>query len=98
LRIKADIRVENGTVRGIDYGGFTYSGTISLKIKYHVPTGGQLVQGVAPQDLPYDKFIEQEFPPLFGDGNPVETAKPPVTVMVRRLPPDSNLLDRLGLK
>ncbi len=98
--------VENGNVRGKDYGGVSYSGTaqenadqtITLKIVYSVPAGGVLVQGVAPQDIPYDKLIEQQFPALFGDGKPFETATPPVTVMIRRLPPGSKLLDALGLK
>jgi len=93
-------------VRGRDYGGMSYSGTaqenadksISLKIVYRVPAGGVLVQGVSPQDVPYNKTIEQQFPPLFGDGRPVETATPPVTVMVRRLPPGSGLLRALGLE
>lgn len=98
--------VENGTVRGRDYGGLNYSGTvqenpdgtITVKIVYRIPAGGVLVQGVTPQDVPYDKMIEQKFPPLFGDGKPVETASPPVTVMVRRLPPGSGLLNAIGLK
>jgi hypothetical protein len=71
--------VENGAVRGRDYGGLNYSGTvqlnadqtITLKVTYRIPAGGVLVQGVTPQDVPYDKMIEQNFPPLFGDGRPV---------------------------
>jgi len=98
--------VEQGTIRGIDYGGVTYSGTvlenqdasITVKIKFRVPAGGALVQGVTPQDIPYDKEIEQNFPPLFGDGKPIPTSSPPVTVMIRRLPPTSGLLAALGLK
>ena len=98
--------VENGTVRGRDYGGLSYSGTaqenqdktITLRVTYRVPAGAILVQGVTPQDIPYDKVIEQNFPPLFNDGKPFETATPPVTVMIRRLPPGSKLLDALGLK
>ena len=97
--------VENGAIRGRDSGGLTYSGTIqenadktiTSKIIYRIPTGGMLVQGVAPQDVPYDKVIEQIFPPLFGDGKPVETATPPVTVMIRRLPANSTLPYALGL-
>jgi hypothetical protein len=53
---------------------------------------------VTPQDVPYDKMIEQNFPPLFGDGRPVVTGTPPVTIMVRRLPPNTNLLNALGLQ
>jgi hypothetical protein len=98
--------IENGAVRGIDSGGVTYSGsveentdgTITLKVKFRVPVGGALVQGVTPQDIPYDKVIEQVFPPLFGDGQPVITSAPPVTIMVRMLPPESGLLAALGLK
>ena len=96
--------VENGTVRGRDYGGLSYSGTaqenqdktITLRVTYRVHAGGILVQGLTPQDIPYDKLIEQHFPPLFGDGKPVKTASPPVTVMIRKLPPGSKLLDALG--
>ena len=57
--------VDNGTVRGRDYGGLSYSGTvqenadgsITTKVTYHVPAGAVLVQGVSPQDVPYDKII-----------------------------------------
>jgi hypothetical protein len=98
--------VENGTVRGRDIGGVSYAGTaqenpdnsITLRVTYRVPAGGELVQGVTPQDIPYDKEIEQHFPPLFGDGKPVETASPPVIVMIRRLPAYSKLLNALRLK
>ena len=98
--------VDKGTVRGRDYGGLSYSGTvqenadqtITVKIVYRVPAGAVLVQGVAPQDVPYDKEIEQTFPPLFGGGKPFKAALPPVTVMVRRLPPGSLLPQALGLK
>jgi hypothetical protein len=98
--------VENGAIRGIDYGGVSYSGSvqenpdgsITTKITFRVPAGGMLVQGVSPQDIPYDKVIEQTFPPLFGDGKPVPASTPPVTVMIRRLPPGSGLLAALGLK
>jgi hypothetical protein len=98
--------IENGNVRGRDYGGLNYSGTavenpdetITLKVVYHVPAGGILVQGVTPQEVPYDKIIEQNFPRLFNDGRPVSTASPPVTVMIRRLPPSSRLPQALGLQ
>jgi hypothetical protein len=98
--------INNGEVRGRDYGGMDYSGTaeenadgtITFKVIYRVRAGGELVQGVAPQDIPYDKVIEQKFPPMFGDGKPIETASPPVTVMIKRLPARSGLLAALGLK
>jgi hypothetical protein len=98
--------VESGKVRGVDYGGLTYSGTvqenpegtITTKVTYRVPAGSRLVQGVTPMDVPYDKVIEQTFPPRFGDGKPIETAMPPVTIMVRPVPPESGLLEALGLK
>lgn len=98
--------IDSGTVRGKDYGGVTYSGTakenpdgtITIDIKFTVPAGGHLVQGVSPQDIPYDKMLSQTFPPLFNDGKPIETSTPPVTVMVRRVPPHSVLLQTLGLK
>jgi hypothetical protein len=98
--------IENGKIHGKDYGGGSFSGTarenadgsISLNITFHVPAGQILVQGVTPQDIPYDKIIEQKFPPLFGDGKPVPTSSPPVTVMVRKLPPGSGLVSALGLK
>jgi hypothetical protein len=97
--------VDRGTIRGKDYGGVSYGGqiqenpdgTITAKIRFRVPAGGALVQGVSPQDIPYDKLIEQIFPPLFGDGKPVETSSPPVTIMVRRLRPNSGLPAALGL-
>jgi len=96
--------IESGMIRGRDYGGVSYSGTanenpdktITLTVTYRVPAGGVLVQGVTPQGVPYDKLIVQHFPPLFGDGKPVETASPPVTIMIRRLPPGSKLLNALG--
>ena len=98
--------IENGAIRGRDYCGLNYSGTvqenadktITIRVTYRIPAGGILVQGVTPQDIPYDKVIEQTFPPLFGDGKPIETASPPVTVMIRRLPAGSGLPGDLQLQ
>ena len=98
--------VENGMIRGKDYGGANYSGTVQVnpdktitaKITFHVPAGVQLVQGVTPQEIPYNKLIEQTYPPLFGDGKPFETSSPPVTVMVKKLTSDDGLPAALGLK
>jgi hypothetical protein len=82
---------------GIDYGGGRYSGTarenadgtISLAIEFEVPPGIGLVQGTAPQDIPYRRRIEQQLPAGFGDGRPSEIASPPgLTVMVKRVPDD----------
>jgi hypothetical protein len=97
--------VENGKVRGIDYGGGRYDGIatllddqrIHIKVNFRVPANGELVQGVSPQSTPYTKVIEETFPPSFGDGKPLEASNPPVTVMIKRLPHDDPLPTLLGL-
>lgn len=96
---------EGGIVRGRDYGGGTYTGTaiensdgsIALKLAFNVPAGMGLVQGTAPQELPYTKTIEGIYPPLFGDGKPVDASMPPVKVMVKRMPITSALPRTLGV-
>lgn len=97
--------VKDGSVVGRDYGGATYSGTasenhdgtIAMKLSFNVPAGVGLVQGTAPQELPYTKLIEGIYPPLFGDGTPVDASQPPVKVMVKRLPETSALPGLLGV-
>jgi hypothetical protein len=98
--------VNDGVVNGRDYGSATYTGTatenadgtINLKLSFNVPAGVGLVQGTAPQELPYTKRIEGIYPPLFGDGKPVPASQPPVTVMVKRLPETSGLPGMLSVK
>jgi len=98
--------IENGQIRGADYGGGRYSGTarelsdgrIEVQITFTVMPGMALVQGVAPQDLPYNKSINQTFPPLFGDGAPIPTSTPPVTVMIKRVPDGTSLAAALKVK
>jgi hypothetical protein len=93
-------RVRQGGVEGLDYVGGRYSGTaievaggsIHLRITMEVRPGTILVQGTAPQDLPHTREIDHVFPPVFGDGKPIEVNAPPgmVTVMIRRIPDDFN--------
>lgn len=91
--------VLNGRVTGADCGRGHYTGTvteddkgnITVQYSFTVPAGSSLVQGTAPQDVPYLKTVTDTFPPLFGDGKPVQASQPPVTIMVRRLPPNSGL-------
>ena len=97
--------VQQGIVTGRDFGGGVYRGTatensdgsIYLHLSFDVPAGMILVQGTAAQEMPYTKIIEGKYPPLFGDGTPVEASNPPVTVMVKRLPSTSALPGLLGL-
>ena len=91
--------ITGNSVTGRDFGGGNYvgtatenaDGTINLKLSFNVPAGVGLVQGTAPQELPYTKTIEGKYPPLFGDGEPVDASMPPVKVMVKRLPATSHL-------
>lgn len=93
------------SVIGRDYGGGDYSGTaienadgtITLNLSFLVPAGVMLVQGTAPQELPYTKTIAGTYPALFGDGVPVEVSSPPVRVMVKRLPETSTLPALFGV-
>jgi len=88
--------IENGMVRGRDYGGVSYSGTatenpdktITLTVTYRVPDSGILVQGVTPQGVPYDKLIVQHFPPLFGDGKPYPYYAGPTDQLYGQFSPD----------
>ena|ERR1700693_4619728 len=97
--------IKDGQMTGIDMGGGRYTGTatedaegnITVEYSFGVPAGGVLVQGTAPQDIPYTKNVRNTFPPLFGDGNPVPTSSPPVTMMVRKLPENHSLPGKLGL-
>jgi hypothetical protein len=97
--------IKDNVVTGRDYGGAAYTGTasensdgtINLNLSFNVPAGVGLAQGTAPQELPYTKMIEGNFPPLFGDGAPVEASTPPVRVMVRKLPETSSLPRVLGV-
>jgi hypothetical protein len=97
--------IKGNAVTGRDYGGATYvgtasentDGTIHLKLSFNVPAGVGLAQGTAPQELPYTKIIEGVYPPLFGDGTPVDASQPPVKVMVKRLPLASALPQMLGV-
>ena len=57
-----------------------------------------LVQGTAPQEIPYTKSFDIKFPPLFGDGQPVDASMPPVKVMVKKLPENAGLPNLLGMK
>jgi hypothetical protein len=94
------------TVIGRDFAGGSYTGkavenddgTISLKLSFNVPANVGLVQGTAPQELPYTKVIEDTFPPLFGDGQAIEASSPPVRVMVKRLPETSGVPGLLGVQ
>jgi hypothetical protein len=95
----------DGKVIGADCGRGRYTGTahedaegnIVVEYSFTVPPGSTLVQGIAAQDLPYSKAIKEKFPPLFGDGKPIPASQPPVTMMVRKLPPDSGLPQMVGL-
>jgi len=97
--------VQDGRVSGTDCGHGRYTGTatedaqgnIVVEYSFEVPPGSTLVQGVTPQDISYKKTVTDTFPPLFGDGRPVPASKPPVTMMVRKLPPNSKLPGLLGL-
>jgi len=97
--------VVDGRVNGTDCGRGHYTGTateesqgnIVVQHSFDVPSGSTLVQGVAPQDVPYKKTVTDTFPPLFGDGKLVPASKPPVIMMVRKLPLDSGLPRLLGL-
>jgi hypothetical protein len=97
--------ITGNSVTGRDFAGGSYAGTatenadgtIELKLSFNVPAGVGLVQGTAPQELPYTKTIEGTYPPLFGDGKPVEASMPPVTVMVKKLPATSALPGLLGV-
>jgi hypothetical protein len=97
--------ITGNSVTGRDFAGGSYvgtatenaDGTINLKLSFNVPAGVGLVQGTAPQELPYTKVIEGKYPPLFGDGEPVEASMPPVRIMVKRLPAASALPGLLGV-
>jgi hypothetical protein len=97
--------VTGSSVTGRDFAGGSYvgtatentDGTIDLKLSFHVPAGVGLVQGTAPQALPYTKAVEGKYPPLFGDGEPVEASMPPVKIMVKKLPATSALPGLLGV-
>lgn len=90
--------VTGDRLQGVDYVGGKYDGTvkengdgsISVVVDFTVMPGAMLVQGTAPQDIPYQRRIEQTMPPLFGDGRPVELHSPPgfVTLMIKRIPDD----------
>jgi hypothetical protein len=98
--------VEDNLVTGRDIGGASYrgtavenaDGTINLKLSFDVPAGVGLVQGTAPQEMPYTKSFEGTYPALFGDGTPVDASQPPVKVMVKRLPETSGLPKALGVQ
>jgi hypothetical protein len=89
-------KVETGKFEGADYVGGRYTGTahanedgtIALDIEFDVPAGLVLVQGTAPQEIPYRRRITQNIPAAFGDGRAVELNSPPgsVIVMVKRVP------------
>lgn len=80
---------------GRDYSGVYYHGTandqpdgsIELSITMTIPSGISLAQGTPPQDVPQRREIIHRYPPLFGDGKPVEvTMGPgPITVMIKRI-------------
>jgi hypothetical protein len=97
--------VTGSSVTGRDFAGGTYvgtatentDGTIDLKLSFNVPAGVGLVQGTAPQELPYTKVVEGKYPALFGDGEPVEASMPPVKIMVKKLPATSALPGLLGV-
>jgi len=97
--------VTDSSVTGRDFGGGSYvgtatenaDGTIDLKLSFNVPAGVGLVQGTAPQELPYTKTVEGKYPALFGDGELVEVSMPPVKVMVKKLPATSSLPGLLGV-
>jgi|SRR5262245_11310464 len=94
---------EYGNVNGRDYSGVAYSGTaaentdgtITMEFRVTVPAG--VVQGTTPMVMPLDRKVSQTFPPLFGNGAPIEIGQPPVRVMIRRVPPYSALLRWLKL-
>jgi hypothetical protein len=97
--------VKGSAVTGRDFGGGSYvgtaaenaDGTIDLRLSFNVPAGVGLAQGTAPQELPYAKAVEGRYPPLFGDGEPIEVSMPPVKVMVKKLPATSGLPGLLGI-
>src|SRR5580692_1994963 len=87
--------VAGGRLAGVDYVGGKYDGTakenddgsISIAIDFVVRPGAVLVQGTSPQEVPYQRRIEQTLPPSFGDGRPVELHSPPgfITLMIKRV-------------
>ena len=92
-------RVQGSALTGVDIAGARYRGTISedpgtgqlqLAFEMAVPAGVMLVQGTAPQDIPYTKSASVTIESGFGDGKPFEIYVPPgtVTMMVRRVPDD----------
>jgi hypothetical protein len=91
-------RVQRSTLAGVDIAGARYRGTISstntdqlhLAFEMAVPAGVMLVQGTAPQDIPYTKSASVTVDSDFGEGRPFEVYVPPgkVTMMVRRIPDD----------
>jgi hypothetical protein len=89
-------RLKDGQIVGHDYARGSYNGaatanadgSIDLELTMQVPAGGELVQGTAAQDIPYQRQIKHRFPPGFGDGEPVRVQMPPgeIIVMVKRIP------------
>jgi hypothetical protein len=90
-------RITDTKLVGTDLVGVRYrgeaiedAGGITLSVDMTVPQGVFLVQGVAPQDLPYTRSFSTRTPPDFGDGKPFDVYIPPsnVTLMVRRISDD----------
>ena len=92
---------QDGTFKCGDIANSTCSGTareeadgwIALELEMTIPAGTRLVQGTAAQDLPYSRNFRGRLPPLFGDGYPRQITFGPgeVTIMVKRVPDDSEL-------
>ena len=62
----------------------TVQGNIVVDLSQKVPPNVRLVGGIAPQEVPYSLTINEEVPPLFGDGEPLRLGT--TTVMVKRIP------------
>ena len=73
-------KIEGQKFDGVDYVGGQYSGTahenddgtIAPEIEFDVKPGMTLVQGTAPQDLPYRRRIAQNLAAGSGYGRPFE--------------------------
>jgi hypothetical protein len=90
---------QDGSFWGQDIGGVQYKGTaredangwITLDLELTIPSGTQLVQGTAVQDVPHGRSVHAFLPPGFGDGHPQQIQAAPgiVTVMVKRVPDET---------
>src|SRR5258708_6531895 len=80
--------IADGELRGFDYGGGRYTGTVkdnadgsisfALTLRVHMPP----VQRIAGQEVPHERQMSGTFPSDFGNGKAFEISSPPGTVWV----------------